>query len=396
MRELVAALRPRYQRAAKRDRGRILDEFCAATGYHRVYARSLLGRVAPAPRPTGARRGGRPPLYGPEDRLLLELCWELTDGVCSKRLAPFLGTLVAKLARLGALPEELTPAVQARVAGMSASTIDRLLRATRAVWPVRGRATTKPGSLLRSQVAIRTFADWDEAKPGFLEVDLVAHSGASGAGEFAFTLSGVDVATGWISLEAVRNKSELAVFAAFERLRERLPFPLRGIDCDNGGEFINHNMRRYCEQERITLTRSRPYRKNDNCYIEQKNWSVVRRLVGYARFEAGALPTLEALYAVARDHVNYLQPVRKLVTKDRDGAKVRRQYDAAQTPYQRVLADQHVDEHVKATLTEHDEGLHPVQVKLAMEELQTKLYGHAVRVGREASVVTQRTDERKI
>ncbi|MFN8525510.1 MAG: transposase family protein [Chloroflexota bacterium] len=126
--------------------------------------------------------------------------------------------------------------------------------------------------------------------------------------EFAFTLSGVDVATGWISLEAVRNKSELAVFAAFERLRERLPFPLRGIDCDNGGEFINHNMRRYCEQERITLTRSRPYRKNDNCYIEQKNWSVVRRLVGYARFEAGALPTLEALYAVARDHVNYLQP----------------------------------------------------------------------------------------
>jgi hypothetical protein len=163
-------------------------------------------------------------------------------------------------------------------------------------------------------------------------MDLVAHCGSSGAGEFLFTLSAVDVTTGWMALQGVRNKGELADFAALEQLRAELPFPLLGLDCDNGGEFINHDLLRYCQAERITLTRSRPYRKNDNCHIEQKNWSVVRRLVGYARFDQYALPRLERVYAFARDYVNFYQPVRKLTAKIRDGARVTRRYDRAQTP----------------------------------------------------------------
>jgi len=386
VRELVVAMRPRYQRATKTGRGRVLDEFCAATGYHRVYARALLRGCGPAGEQARSRCGrrarvGRPRVYGRVERELLQVCWELTDGVCSKRLAPFLGDLIARLARLGALPGEMTPAVQARVSQMSAATIDRLLRPARAAWPRRGRGTTKPGSLLRDQVPIRDFAAWDGLKPGFLEIDLVAHCGTNGAGAFTFTLSGVDVATGWISLEAVRNKSELAVFEAFERLRARLPFPLLGIDCDNGGEFINRNMVSYCTREGITLTRSRPYRKNDNCYIEQKNWSVVRRLVGYARFEAAALPALDALYGLARDHVNFLQPVRKLVAKSRDGARTKRVYDVARTPFQRLLADDTIDQALKARLAVQDHALHPVRLKLNIEAAQQRLYKRAVGEG---------------
>jgi len=318
-------------------------------------------------------------VYGGAELDLLRACWELADGICGKRLAPFLPELLGKLATCGALPEEATAAVQARVGQMSASTVDRLLRPARAGWPKRGLGTTKPGTLLKGQVPIRTYAEWDEAVPGFLELDLVAHCGASGAGEFAFTLSAVDVATGWMSVQAVRNKGELAVFAALEQLRAELPFPLLGLDCDNGGEFINRNMLRYCQAEGITLTRSRPYRKNDNCHIEQKNWSVVRRLVGYARFEAPALPALARVYALARDYVNFLQPVRKLREKTRDGAKLTKRYDQAQTPYRRLLATGTLAADVAADLAAHYAALHPIRLKLDLEAAQQALYTRAVR-----------------
>ena len=205
-------------------------------------------------------------------------------------------------------------------------------------------------------------------------------------GEFLFTLSAVDVATGWMSLQGGPNKGELAVFAALEQLRANLPFPLLGLDCDNGGEFVNHNLVRYCQAERITLTRSRPYRKNDNCHIEQKNWSVVRRLVGYGRFDGAALPALNALYRLARDYVNFLQPVRKLVEKTRVGARVTKRYDRASTPYRRLLASGGLSPALAQALAVRSAGLQPIRLKLALEEAQQALYQRAVQPTRQVTM----------
>jgi len=389
--DLAAALRPRYTQADRQLKRQMLDEFCAVTGYHRAYARALL-RQGPghSARPSGQvlSRPGRPARYQAGDQAVLQACWLIADRICGKRLAPYLGELLAQLAACDALPPEATPAVVARVGKMSPATVDRLVAAARPAWPRRGLGTTKPGTLLKQQIPIRTFAQWDEGRPGFLELDLVAHCGPVGAGEFAFTLSGVDVATGWMGLRAVRNKGELAVFEALERLRAELPFPLLGLDCDNGGEFINHNLLRYCQREGITLTRSRPYRKNDNCHIEQKNWSVVRRLVGYGRFEAAAMPALERVYALARDYINFCQPVMKLVERIRDGPRVTRRYDRAQTPYRRLLAAEILPASVTMALRERYAALHPIRLKLDLEAAQQALCAQAVppRPARDAAV----------
>jgi hypothetical protein len=390
--EYAAAVRSRYQRGSKSERGRILDAFCEATGYHRVYARALLRDTGAAAAPA-APRHGRPRRYGPAEARLLQACWEVTDGLCGKRLAPFLAELLERLAACEALPSEATPEVIARVAGMSAATVDRCLRPYRARVPGKGRSLTKPGTLLKSQIPIRTFADWDDGRPGFLEIDLVAHCGASGAGEFLFTLSAVDVLTGWMGLEPVLNKGELAVFEALGRLRARLPFPLLGLDSDNGSEFINHALVRWCGDEGITLTRSRPYRKNDNCYIEQKNWSVVRRLVGYARFERGCYVLLRAVYDRAETQVNFLQPVLKLREKVRDGAKIIKRYETARTPYRRLLDTDCLDATTHTVLRTRFEAIHPVKLKLDIEAAQQALYERA---RREGSVMSQRIDLEKI
>jgi hypothetical protein len=376
--EYARAIAARYRRSGRRDKGRILDEFTAATGYHRKYALALLRRP-PASGAAGRGRRERPRLYGPAEVSLLRACWGLADGVCSKRLAPFLGELLAKLAACEALPAEATPEVLARVARMSPATVDRLLGPHRERWPRRGLGATKPGTLLKGQVPIKTFADWDGAVPGFLEIDLVAHCGSSGAGEFLLSLSTVDVATGWSACAGVRNKGEYAVFAALERLRGELPFPLLGIDSDNGSEFLNHSLVRWCAAEGITFTRSRPYRKQDTCHVEQKNWSVVRRLVGYARLEGHALPALDRLYALARDYVNFLQPVLKLAEKTRDGPKVRKRYDTARTPYRRLLEAEVLTPEAAAALAERYAALHPVRLKADLERAQEALCAKAVR-----------------
>jgi len=374
--EYADAIRARYRRSSKTERARILNEFVAATGYHRACAPQLLRRPAAA-RATTRRQRRR--TYGPPEIGLLRICWEVTDGVCSKRLAPFLPELLDKLVACHTLPGEITPEILARVGRMSAATIDRALRSSRPPWPKRGWGTTKPGTLLKHQIPIRTYADWDDTRPGFLEVDLVAHCGANGAGEFLFTLSTVDVATGWSACVGVRNKGEYAVFEALCRLRAELPFPLLGLDSDNGGEFINRSLFRYCQQEGITFSRGRPYRKNDNCYVEQKNWSVVRRLVGYARFELEALVALNQVHALARDYVNFFQPVQKLVDKTRTGARVTKRYDQARTPYQRLLESGVLSPQVAASLAARYAGLNPVLLKLDLEAAQQKLYTKTAR-----------------
>ncbi len=373
--DYAAAVAVRYQRSIRKQKGWILDQFCAATGYNRKYAIKLLR--GPFPRIALPVGHGRPPVYGPEDVAVLRTCWEIADHVCSKRLAPFRSELLGKLCACGEL-SDLSPGLVDRVANMSAATIDRLLRPYRQLSDRRGRSTTRPGSLLRNQVPIKTFAEWDNARPGFLEIDLVAHCGSTAAGQFLFTLTTVDVATGWTLCRGVRNKGEEAVFDELAEIRRRLPFPLIGLDSDNGGEFINRTLVRYCEEQSITLTltRARPYRKNDSCHVEQKNWSVVRRLVGYARFEQEALPVLNSLYTLAEEYVNFLQPVLKLIDKTRNGPRVHRRYDIAQTPYRRLLSLGDLPPAVSHHLHARYVAIHPLCLKTALEQAQTRLYAH--------------------
>jgi hypothetical protein len=266
--DLVRALAPRYAHVGKGEKSQILDQVCQVTGYTRKYALTLL-KHPPPEEMLVKRRRKRSPSYGPAVVELLQLCWLITDGICSKRLAPFLPELLGRLRRGQAL-RQFPVAVQARVAGMSAATVDRALRASREqVKQRRGRSTTKAGTLLKRQIAIRTFADWTEARPGFLEMDLVAHCGWSGAGPFLYTLSMVDVATGWVACAGLRDKRQETVFHALQRLKADLPFRVLGLDSDNGTEFINRALLDYCASQGITFTRSRPYLKNDTCHVEQ-------------------------------------------------------------------------------------------------------------------------------
>jgi hypothetical protein len=233
--------------------------------------------------------------------------------------------------------------------------------------------------LLKHQVAIKTFADWTETVPGFVEVDLVAHCGWTGAGPFLYTLTLVDVATGWVSCTGLRDKGAQTVLAALRRLQAGLPFTLLGLDSDSGSEFLNTALVGYCTDQHITFTRGRPYRKNDGCFVEQKNWAVVRGLVGYQRLEAPALAALECVHDRARDYVNFLHPVRRLTEKVRRGARITRRYDTAQTPYRRLVASRALPTQAARQLAARSAALDPLRLKLALESAQRTLAERAVR-----------------
>jgi len=368
-RELLEAVRPRYLRANKADKARILDEFVATTGYHRKYAIRLLKRGV---KPRRSKKPGRSKTYQGEVVIALVKIWAICDEICSRRLHPFLPEIVAVLERHGEL--KLSEATKRLLLQMSRATLDRCLQSVRRQ-PRRGLSTTKPGTLLKQAIPVRTFADWNEARPGFVEIDLVAHCGDSTHGEYLNTLNVVDVFTGWSECLVLANRSQQQVSAAMERLRQRLPFPLLGIDSDNDSAFINDNLYRYCQREHITFTRSRPYKKNDQAHVEQKNWSVVRRLIGYDRYELPqALDLLEAIYQDRRLYVNFFQPVLKLVEKRRVGSQAIKKYDTARTPYQRVLESPDVPEETKERLCQLYLTLNPVTLRQRINENLDKLW----------------------
>lgn len=396
---VTKAMAEQYRRAGKKKQGELLGQFVESTGYNRVYAAWLLrnyGRrveLAPGVIAEGGRckrtRPERTRRYGSEVVEALRKVWKIQDYPCGKRLAAALPEVVPRLVALGEL--RVTKKVQALLMTISPATIDRLLKPSREKLTLPHRGGTKPGTLLKHQIPVRTFADWDDQRPGFVEIDLVAHNGGSGYGEFCQTLDATDVATGWSEQVAVLTKAQCHVLAALKQIRERIPYPLRGIDSDNGGEFINRPTQTYCEAERITFTRSRANRKNDNCYIEQKNWSIVRRFVGYGRYEsAQALECLNQLYEVTHDYVNFFQPSMKLIEKIRDGARVTRRYDTPKTPYQRVLLSNDVEPGIKRALTRRYQALNPAALHREIERLQKKLVTLTTRRSAELEEILKR------
>jgi hypothetical protein len=361
-RELLEEIRPRYLRAKKAEKKTMLDEFVAATGYHRKYATRILkhGR----PRQSGKKHGFHK-VYQGEVVVALEQIWEVCGRICSKRLHPFLPEMVKVLERCGEL--QLAAETKRLLLKMSSATIDRCLGPARFAHP-HGLSTTKPGSLLKKAIPVRTYTPWDEDQPGFLEIDLVAHCGGSVEGQYLNTLTCVDLSTGWIECLAVYQRTQQAVFEAIQAMRTYLPFLLLGLDSDNGGEFINDLLYRYCLTEKITFTRSRPYHKNDQAHVEQKNWSVVRRLIGYDRFETKAeYLLLQSIYADLRLYANFFQPVLKLVSKEHVDKKLIKRYDTAATPFQRVLAAKDIPFETKARLTNLYVQLNPVQLRTSID-----------------------------
>jgi hypothetical protein len=263
----------------------------------------------------------------------------------------------------------MTAEVEAELCRMSAATMDRRLRGWKVTGGRRCPSTTRPGAALRSTIPIRTFADWQENKPGFMEADLVAHCGESAEGFYLNTLMTVDVATGWTEFIGVWGKNQQRVGTAIHKVRERLPFALLGLDSDNGSEFINQNLANWCRREHITFTRSRPYKKNDNCYVEQKNGFIVRGIIGRDRYSSRqALDTLNRIYYLLRWRINFLEPSMKLKSKTRNGARTHRVYDTAQTPYQRLLSSGVLGEAKKAELQATYDHLNPVLLRKQIDD----------------------------
>jgi len=370
-RELLTAVAPRYHRSTKKEKHHILSEFVQNTGYQSKYALLLLNHPPAAKRYVKRRR---PRKYPVSLLSTLVQLWRCANGICGKRLVPFLPELIRVLEHHHEIA--ITPDAKALLLQMSPATCDRLLRRERQANPKpRGLSTTKPGTLLKNQIPIRVFTAWDEAAPGFLEVDLVAHCGSSVSGEYLHTLVLTDIKTAWTECVALLNRSQKTVSAAIAQVRTALPFALLGLDSDNGPEFINDNLLRYCTQEHVTFTRSRPYKKNDQAHVEQKNWTHVRHFTGYERLEGPqALIVLANLYKSLVLYMNFFQPTFKLVSKQRIDGHVRKQYDKVQTPYQRVLACPEIPEANKEALRLLYETLNPITLKAQMKRFQQQLW----------------------
>jgi len=370
--QLTLSVLPRYLRANKEAKKRILDEYCANAGYHRKHAIRKLKEYQLTHgirwEKTGKHTRRREKVYDIRVEAALATLWNAYDRICAERIHPNIEEMVQKLSAFGVL--KLGPITQAKVIHISLGTLKRLLRKVREREYKKIHGTTKPGTLLKSQIPLR-IGEWDEKKPGFEEMDLVAHCGDSAAGDFAHTLNTTDIHTQWFEAEAVLGKAQERVFKAVQQIRRRLPFDLLGIDSDNDGSFINHQMYRYCLEEKIIFTRSRPYKKNDNAHIEQKNWTCVRKVFGYMRIytEKQVVKMNELFRGPLRFYINFFLPSMKCIEKKRIGSKIVKTYDQARTPRQRVLESQEISEKTKDGLSTLYNQLNPVALKREIDRL---------------------------
>ena len=367
--ELVVAVGERYCRSSRAERGRILDEFTAVTGFHRKHAMRLL-RSGQAGRESGPRRNRR--VYDEAVRAALIVIWETSDRVCGKRLRPLVPVLVEAMERHGHLRP--APEVRAGLLAISAATIDRALREVRGQAGGRTRRRAAPSAAIRRSVPVRTFDDWDDPAPGFVEADLVAHSGPTAKGSFVQTLVVTDIATGWTDFAPLLVREQRLLIEVLTELRKLLPFALLGFDTDNDSVFMNETVQEFCQSAGVAFTRCRPYRKNDQAWVEQKNGAVIRRVVGYRRFEGvQAAAALARLYSALRLYVNFFQPSFKLAEKTRDGAKVHKRYHPPATPYQRLLADKRVSDEARRRVEAINSTLDPVGLLREIRSAQQQL-----------------------
>lgn len=392
--ELVSCVAPRYNRATKEEKQKILDEFVATTRYHRKYANRLLkhheANSTTKPSSNQQPKGDRRRKYDDEVKEALIMVWESASQICAKRLVPFLPQLVEALERHGHL--NLLEETRAKLLAISPATVDRLLADVRRA--KKGNASVKESrsSLLKQQVSIRTFSDWENVQPGYMEADLVAHCGTDISGSYLHTLTMTDVVTGWTECQALLFRGQETVVRGITELTEQLPMPLCGLDTDNGSEFLNNGLLAYCTEHDIDFTRCRAYKKNDQCFVEQKNGAIVRRFVGYDRFEGvEACRILTELYQQLRLFINFFQPSLKLLSKERQGSRIVKQYESAQTPYQRVLAAETIAAETKAALKRQFVELDPIALQNQIAKLQDELWQYA-NLG---SPVTTMADEKK-
>jgi transposase InsO family protein len=365
--ELTNAIQSRYREVAGKEKRRILVEFIAATGYHEKSAIRVLNS-APVPKRRQTRH--RPSLYDEAARGALIVLWEASDRVCGKRLKALLPILLPALERNGHL--KLDETIRPKILSMSAATIDRLLRIPRNATHTKKAPRIMPEP--RRRIKMRTFADWNEPPPGSMEMDLVAHCGAVNRGSYVHSLVLTDIATGWTEAAPIVVREGTLVVETLERVRIGLPFALRALDVDNGSEFVNDRMIEYCLSHGIELSRSRPYRKNDQAWIEQKNGAVVQKLLGYRRFEGlAAARAITRLYGASRLFVNFFQPSFKLAAKHRDGAKVAKRYHPPQTPCDRLLQSETVSMAAKSKLREISAELDPLKLLEEMRAVQAYL-----------------------
>jgi len=364
-------LREDYLKATKKEKTRILNEYAKNTGHNRKYVITMLN-ADDVWANNGARKP-RPKRYGPEINAPLVKLWGVFDFPCGQRLKP---CVTEELERLRAFGEiNISDEIAEQLNQMSSATIDRRLKVPRQAEHRRRFSTTRPGSLLKKKIPIR-LTDWNTQEIGFLEVDLVAHCGSSARGDFLNTASLTEIATGWWEGEAVMGKGQRNVLAALKTMRSRMPFPWKGLDSDNGGEFINYPLSDYCHDEKLIFTRSRENKKNDNAYVEQKNWTHVRKILGYFRYDTlMEQKIINSLYRnELRLYKNFFQPVMKLAEKIRIGAKKHRKYEPAKTPFKRLIESDQIDEATKIKLKAVYQKLNPAALKRTIERKTLLLY----------------------
>lgn len=374
--ELAKEILGRYLKATKEEKKPILDEFCANTKYDRKYAITKLKNLQMTPHykdsVVGKHSRNREKVY---DRYVEEVVvqiYKALGGIGSRRIHPLIRTVLEKGIKFGHIKTDAI--TEMKVLAMSKSTLDRMVTRIRERSAIKGISTTRPGVLLKSEIPLRVGV-WEETDPGFFEIDCVAHCGDNAGGVFISTLNSTDIATQWFEAEAVMGKAQERILAGIREIKSRLPFNLMGIDSDNGSEFINHQLYEYCKKENIIFTRSRPYKKDDNAHIEQKNYTTVRQVLGYQRFDTEeVLELMQELYRVPlRLYINFFQSSEKCIEKKRVGSQIKKVYDKAKTPYERVLAHPNISKDAKDKLTEIFETLDPFFLRSEIDRLVFKI-----------------------
>jgi hypothetical protein len=365
-REYLIELKQKYHHANRKQKTQLLDDFCEFTKYHRKSALRLIHERLPS---KWKRPAIKEKYYDQEVCNALLILWRAADEICGERFQPFISKLLKKMVDCGEI--QVTDEVKEKLLQISMGQVKRILHHQKRISTTKIKGTTRPGSLLKHQIAIR-YGPWEEVDPGFFEMDTVAHCGETVAGSFIYSLDLVDIATGWAEQGAIWGKGERATLEQFKKIEKRLPFKILGIDPDNGSEFINYHMYRHCQKSTINFTRSRPYHKNDNAHIEQKNWTAIRQLVGYDRLDKKKqLKILNDLYENSwRLYINFFQPTMKLKEKIKNTktGKTKKKYYEAKTPYQRILEHKKIDKETKKVLKAIYKELNPVKLKLEIKE----------------------------